>query len=281
LRTWGKTVRQSETHKPELGLPTVYLVGAGPGDPELLTLKALRLLREAEVVVYDRLISQDVLDLIPKGTARIYAGKASGDHARPQDETNDLLVKLARAGHRVVRLKGGDPFIFGRGSEEALYLARYGVPCEVVPGITAAAGCAASVGMPLTHRGLATSVRFVTGHCCAGRPLDLNWASLADPNTTLVVYMGLAHISEIACRLIEAGLPADTPAAAVANGTLSDERLVVATLATLADQVQLASFPAPVLFVIGRVVEVLEDLRACRLPVSDSAAGAAERAQNA
>jgi uroporphyrin-III C-methyltransferase/precorrin-2 dehydrogenase/sirohydrochlorin ferrochelatase/uroporphyrin-III C-methyltransferase len=277
----GKAVRQTESQMPELGVPTVFLVGAGPGDAELLTLKALRLLREAEVVVYDRLISQGILDLIPKGTARIYAGKASGAHARPQDETNDLLVKLAKAGHRVVRLKGGDPLTFGRGSEEALYLARHGVSCEIVPGVTAAAGCAASAGIPLTHRGLATSVRFVTGHCCAGRPLDLNWDSLADPDTTLVVYMGLAHISEIACRLIEAGLPADTPAAAVANGTLSDERLVVATLATLADQVQLASFPAPVLFVIGRVVEVLEELRAHRCSTQGSAADAPERAQNA
>lgn len=274
-------MRQSESHMSEPGLPTVFLVGAGPGDPELLTLKALRLLREAEVVVYDRLISQDILDLIPTGTARIYAGKASGAHSLPQDETNELLVKLARTGHRVVRLKGGDPLVFGRGSEEALHLARHGVACEVVPGVTAAAGCAASAGIPLTHRGLATSVRFVTGHCCAGRPLDLNWQSLADPDTTLVVYMGLAHISEIACRLIEAGLPADTPAAAVANGTLDDERLVVATLATLADQVQLASFPAPVLFIIGRVIEVLEDLRVCRRSSPSSAGDPIERAQNA
>ncbi len=266
---------------PEPGMPTVFLVGAGPGDPELLTLKAVRLLREAEVVVYDRLISREILALIPKGTARIYAGKASGAHARPQDETNELLVKLARAGHRVVRLKGGDPLVFGRGSEEALHLARHGVPCEIVPGVTAAAGCAASAGIPLTHRGLATSVRFVTGHCRAGRPLDLNWQSLADPDTTLVVYMGLAHISEIACRLIEAGLPADTPAAAVANGTLDDERLVVASLATLADRVQLESFPAPVIFIIGRVVEVLEDLRACRLPTPKESAGPVGRAQHA
>ncbi len=262
-------------------MPTVFLVGAGPGDPELMTLKALRILREAEVVVYDRLISQEVLDLVPTGTARIYAGKASGAHVRPQDETNDLLVKLARAGHRVVRLKGGDPLIFGRGSEEALYLARHGVACEIVPGVTAAAGCAASAGIPLTHRGLATGVRFVTGQCCADRPLDLNWQSLADPETTLVVYMGLAHIAEIACRLIEAGLPADTPAAAVANGTLSDQRLVVATLATLADRVQSAPLSAPVLFVIGRVVEVPEALKACRSLASDGAAAAPERARNA
>lgn len=274
-------MRQSESREPELGVPTVTLVGAGPGDVELLTVRAVRRLQSAEVVVYDRLVSRDILDLIPKGTARIYAGKASGDHARPQDDTNDLLVKLAHAGHRVVRLKGGDPLVFGRGSEEALHLARHGVDCEIVPGVTAAAGCAASLGLPLTHRGLASGVRFVTGHCCAGRPLDLNWASLADPDTTLVVYMGLAHISEIACRLIEAGLPSDTPAAAVANGTLADERVVVASLATLADRVQLAGLSAPVLFVIGRVVEVLEELTAGRAPLVESEAEAPERAQNA
>ena len=274
-------MRQSESRKPELGVPTVTLVGAGPGDVELLTIKAVRRLQAAEVVVYDRLISQDILDLIPKGTARIYAGKASGAHARPQDETNELLVKLAQAGHRVVRLKGGDPLTFGRGSEEALHLARHGVPCEIVPGVTAAAGCAAGIGLPLTHRGLATSVRFVTGHCCAGKPLNLNWESLADPDTTLVVYMGLAHVSEIACRLIEAGLPSDTPAAAVANGTLQDERVVLASLATLADRVQLAALSAPVLFVIGRVIEVLEELQACRKPSEEAAAEAPEQAQNA
>ncbi len=253
-------MRPCEPQSYESAPPPVVLVGAGPGDAELLTLKALRALQQAEVVVYDRLISPDVLALIPKGTARIYAGKASGDHARPQDETNELLVRLARAGHRVVRLKGGDPLVFGRGSEEALFLARHGISCEIVPGVTAAAGCAASAGIPLTHRGLATGVRFVTGHCCAGGPLDLNWQSLADPDTTLVVYMGLAHVAEIACRLIDGGLPADTPAAAIANGTLSDERLVVATLATLADRVQQAALPPPVLFVIGRVVEVREAL---------------------
>jgi len=273
-------VRQSDPLSHESGPPAVFLVGAGPGDAELLTLKALRVLEQADVVVYDRLISPEVLALIPKGTARIYAGKASGDHARPQDETNELLVRLAGAGHRVVRLKGGDPLVFGRGSEEALYLARHGVPCEIVPGVTAAAGCAASVGIPLTHRGLATGVRFVTGHCCAGRPLDLNWQSLADPETTLVVYMGLAHVSEIACRLIDGGLSADTPAAAIANGTLSGERLVVATLATLADRVQQASLPPPVLFVIGRVVEVREALMGYGPVAPVDTAAEPERARN-
>jgi uroporphyrin-III C-methyltransferase/precorrin-2 dehydrogenase/sirohydrochlorin ferrochelatase/uroporphyrin-III C-methyltransferase len=243
-------------------LPRVYLVGAGPGDPELLTLKALRLLKEAEVVVYDRLISEEILDFIPPGTMRIYAGKAAGHHVQPQDETNALLVKLARRGHRVVRLKGGDPLVFGRGSEEALHLARHGIPCEIVPGVTAAAGCAAASGIPLTHRGLASGVRFVTGHCRNDLPLDLDWEGLADPDTTLVIYMGLAHIGEIACRLVSGGLPADTPAAGIAAGTLDRQDLVVTTLANLPDRVQLSEFKAPVLFIVGRVVEVRAELQA-------------------
>ena len=241
--------------------PLVYLIGAGPGDPELLTIKALRVLEDAEVVIYDRLVSDAVLDLIPKGAARIYAGKASGHHARSQDETNELLVKLVRAGYRVVRLKGGDPFVFGRGSEEALHLARHGIACEIVPGVTSASGCAASTGIPLTHRGLATGVRFVTGHCRNDTPLDLDWRSLADAQTTLVIYMGLAHIGEIACRLIEAGLDADTPAAAIVNGTLPDQEVIPATLATLADRAIPDRTGAPVLFIVGRVVEVMKTLR--------------------
>lgn len=241
--------------------PLVHLVGAGPGDPELLTLKAVRVIEAAEAVVYDRLISRAILDLMPAGAMRIYAGKARGHHARSQAETNEVLVKLALAGHRVVRLKGGDPFVFGRGSEEALHLARHGIACEIVPGVTAAAGCAAATGIPLTHRELATGVRFVTGHCCNGRPLDLNWQSLADPDTTLVVYMGLAHIGEIAGRLIAAGMPPDLPAAAVANGTQPNQVVVTATLATLPDRVGGAALDAPVLFVIGRVVAVMAELR--------------------
>ncbi len=239
----------------------VHLVGAGPGDPELLTLKALKALETADVVVYDRLVSSAILDLIPTGAARIYAGKASGHHVRSQDETNELLVKLVRAGRRVVRLKGGDPYIFGRGSEEALYLARHGIAFEVVPGITAAAGCAARAGIPLTHRGLATGVRFVTGHCRNNRPLDLDWKSLADPQTTLVIYMGLAHVAEIACRLIAAGLPAETPAAAIAEGTLPGQRTVDGTLASLPDRVIRADLRAPVLVIVGPVVTVMEDLK--------------------
>lgn len=238
----------------------VHIVGAGPGDPELLTLKALKAIEAAEVVVYDRLLSSEILELIPPGAMRIFAGKERGNHALPQDETNELLVRLARAGHRVVRLKGGDPLVFGRGSEEALFLAEAGVACEIVPGITAAAGASAATGIPLTHRALASGVRFVTGHCRNDLPLDLDWHSLADPGTTLVIYMGLAHIAEISCRLIEAGLSAETPAAAISNATMKSQEIRIATLATIADQVQSSAMTTPVLFIIGRVVPLYDAL---------------------
>jgi uroporphyrin-III C-methyltransferase len=241
--------------------PLVYLVGAGPGDPELLTVKATRILERADAVVFDRLVGARIMDLVPPGAMRVYVGKANQAHHLSQDEINDLLVRLARPGRVVVRLKGGDPFIFGRGSEEAAYLARHGVPFEVIPGITAASGCAAAAGIPLTHRGLATGVRFLTGHCRAGAGLDLNWASLADLNTTLVVYMGLANLGEIAGRLIAAGLPPDTPAAAIASGTTERQRLCRSRLADLAVQVAEAELEAPVLVVIGKVVDAMPSWR--------------------
>lgn len=252
----------------------VYLVGAGPGDPELLTVKAQRLLREAEVVVYDRLVSAAVLELAPPGAMRVDVGKRRGCHSRSQDEINALLVRLARAGRRVVRLKGGDPFVFGRGSEEADHLARHGVPFEVVPGITAAAGCAAAAGIPLTHRGVASGVRFVTGHCREDRELDLNWASLADPDTTLVVYMGLANLARIVERLIAAGLPAETPAVAIADGTTPTERRCRASLAELPAKAAQAELGAPVLVIVGRVVALAETWGT--LPADEAAADAAE-----
>lgn len=234
----------------------VYLVGAGPGDPELLTVKALRLLSQAEVIVYDRLVSTEILDLAPRGAARLFVGKATGCHTLPQAEINRLLVDVARSGKCVVRLKGGDPFIFGRGSEEAQYLAAHGVPFEVVPGITAASGCSASAKIPLTHRGLATGVRFVTGHGRDDRDVDLDWRGLADPETTLVIYMGLGRMKQICTKLMEAGLAPTTPAAAIAEGTTPRQRIVLATVADLCAQVEAAALAAPVLFVIGRVVDV-------------------------
>lgn len=234
----------------------VHLVGAGPGDPDLLTVKAMRLLHAADVVVYDRLVSPAVLDLVPPGTPRVYVGKAKRNHALSQEEINDLLLDLARRHRTVVRLKGGDPFVFGRGSEEAAHLVRNGVRCRVVPGITAASGCAAEAGIPLTHRGLATGVQFVTGHAQEGAELDLDWGRLADPNTTLVVYMGLAAAARVSERLIAAGLAADTPAAAIASGTTPRRRMCLATLATLPAEMARSGFEAPVLLVIGRVVDI-------------------------
>jgi uroporphyrin-III C-methyltransferase/precorrin-2 dehydrogenase/sirohydrochlorin ferrochelatase/uroporphyrin-III C-methyltransferase len=239
---------------------SVYIVGAGPGDPELLTLKAARLLKEAEVVVFDRLVSEEILKLVPAGTTRIFAGKAARDHFMPQDEINELLVSLASSGRMTVRLKGGDPFIFGRGSEEALYLAKHNIPFEIVPGITASAGCGSYAGIPLTHRGLATGVRFVTGHCRQGKHLDLNWQSLADPDTTLVIYMGLINIAKIRDELVKAGLPADTPAAAIERGTSAEQRTILTTLNKLPACIEKAQLKAPSLLIIGRVVELAEEL---------------------
>ena len=242
----------------------VFLVGAGPGDPDLLTVKALRALSQADVIVYDRLVSEEVLALAPAGAARIYVGKQPAHHPVPQNEINALLIRLAESGRRVVRLKGGDPFIFGRGSEEAAALTARGIPYEVVPGITSAQGCAAQARVPLTHRGLAQSVRYVTGHCRDDLELDLDWQGLADPETTLVVYMGMANLAQIARRLIDQGLAPETPALAVNNGTLPNERRLLSTLAALPAAARAAAFEGPVLFIIGRVAALGTTLGARR-----------------
>lgn len=235
---------------------TVYLVGAGPGDPDLLTVKALKALQMADVVVYDRLVSPEILDMITPGVVRIFVGKAASNHHMPQDEINDLLVKLADSNHTVVRLKGGDPFIFGRGSEEAEHLSRHGVPFVVVPGVTAASGISAALGLPLTHRGLSTGVRFVTGHAKADEELDLNWKSLADEQTTLVFYMGLSSLSEISKNLMAQGLSANTPAAAISKGTVDGQRQCISTLAELPLMVDDLDLPSPVLLIVGKVVNL-------------------------
>ena len=237
----------------------VYLVGAGPGDPELLTVKALRAIQAADVLVYDRLVGDDILALAPDGAQRIFVGKESGRHPVPQERINALLVGLAVPGRTVVRLKGGDPFVFGRGSEEAEELRAHGIPYEVIPGITAASGCLAEFGVPLTHRGMATSVRLVTGHRRADGPLDLNWKSLADPDTTLVFYMALANLPEISERLIEAGLSPDTPAAAVRGGTMPGQQICAGRLADISRIVEQAGIAPPALIVIGRVAAFAQD----------------------
>ena len=237
----------------------VFLVGAGPGDPELLTLKALRVMQGADVVVYDRLVSPEVLDLLPPGAARIDVGKQPGLHPVPQDEINRLLARLAVPGRTVVRLKGGDPNLFGRGGEEALFLASHGIPFETVAGFTAASAAASAIGVPLTHRGVANGVRFMAGRGCEESALDVDWASLADPNTTLVVYMGLANFPQTAVRLMAHGLDPATPVAAICNATRADQRHLISTLGEVAGPIADATFDGPVLFVIGRVV----DLAAC------------------
>lgn len=239
----------------------VYIVGAGPGDPELLTVKALRLLGAAEVVVYDKLVSDDILALIPPGATRIFAGKVARHHHMPQDQINGLLVNLARSGRTVVRLKGGDPFFFGRGGEEAAHLAAHGIAYEIIPGITSASGCTAYAGIPLTHRGIAHSVRFITGHAKEDEPLDLDWASLADTETTLVVYMGRITVRQICSRLVAHGRAPSTPAAVVVNGTRADQEVVVTELACLAERVEALDRAAPTLLVIGEVVALAEALR--------------------
>jgi len=234
----------------------VYLVGAGPGDPQLLTLKAARIIEAATVVVYDRLVSDAILAMVPKGAARIDVGKRPQHHPVPQEEINRTLIGLAKAGRTVVRLKGGDPFLFGRGGEEAAALAVASVPFEVVPGITSAQGGAAALQFPLTHRGLATGVRYVTGHCRAGEALALDWTGLADAQTTLVVYMGLASIDLIVSELIRHGRSPDTPALAVSRATLPDQREALATLATLTDAVAAEHLTSPTLIIIGEVTRL-------------------------
>jgi uroporphyrin-III C-methyltransferase/precorrin-2 dehydrogenase/sirohydrochlorin ferrochelatase/uroporphyrin-III C-methyltransferase len=238
----------------------VYFIGAGPGDPELMTIKAHRLLQQADVVVYDRLVSKEIVDTFPAGVIKIYVGKSPGHHHMTQDEINELLVKMAQKQRMVVRLKGGDSFVFGRGSEEASYLVKHDVAFELVPGITSAASCSTYAGIPLTHRGLATGMRVVTGHCRSNMPLDLNWDSLADPDTTLVVYMGLAQLQEISDKLIKAGLAADTPAAAIENGTTPRQRLCISTLAEIPQETTKRNFVTPTLIIIGRVVTLSSEL---------------------
>ena len=232
----------------------VALVGAGPGDPGLLTLRAWSLLQQADAVVYDRLVSAELMKLLPAHCARHYVGKTSGYHSLPQPQINQLLVDLAQQNLRVVRLKGGDPFIFGRGAEELEYLLAHGINGQVVPGVTAAAGCSAYAGIPLTHRDLAHSCQFITGHLQEDGALQLPWRSLAEGKQTLVFYMGLASLGEISRNLIAAGLPVNTPAALIGNGTRADQRVVRCTLKQLPSMAQEQQLKPPTLTVIGEVV---------------------------
>ncbi|CAO2170723.1 unnamed protein product [Urochloa humidicola] len=260
LRRLLDTVRESRSRGAEgegggRGPGRVALVGTGPGDPELLTLKAVRAIEAADLVLYDRLVSNDVMDLVGEGARLLYVGKTAGYHSRTQEEIHELLLSFAEAGANVVRLKGGDPLVFGRGGEEMDFLQQQGIRVEVIPGITSASGIAAELGIPLTHRGVATSVRFLTGHSRNGGTDPLYVAgNAADPDTTLVVYMGLSTLPSLAPKLMKHGLPPDTPAVAVERGTTPQQQTVFALLKDLVDEVKSADLVSPTLIIIGKVV---------------------------
>ena len=238
---------------------SVYLVGAGPGDPELLTLRALRLIGEADVLVYDQLVSDAILTLVNPAAERIYAGEQRGNHAVPQEDLNMMLVRLAKTNRRIVRLKGGDPYTFGRGGEEVETLRENGVPFEVVPGVTAAAGVAAYAGIPLTHRNHAQACVFVTGHLKDGSMI-LDWPGLARRRQTVIIYMGLHGLSYLCEQLIAHGLPNDWPAAIVQKGTTPEQRTVTGTLASLPALAEAAHLKAPTLIIVGEVVRLKDKL---------------------
>jgi uroporphyrin-III C-methyltransferase/precorrin-2 dehydrogenase/sirohydrochlorin ferrochelatase len=250
---------QLEAGKDDQPRGEVYLVGAGPGDPDLLTFRALRLMQKADVVVYDNLVSKEIIEMTRRDATRIFVGKERANHTMPQAEINTLLVRLAKEGKRVLRLKGGDPFIFGRGGEEIETLAEQGVLFQVVPGITAASGVSAYAGIPLTHRDYAQSVIFTTGHLKDGN-LDLDWPSLCRPKQTVVIYMGLGALSEICRQLLAHGLSPNIPSAVIMNGTLDNQKVVTGTLQTLPEQVAAADLKSPSLIIIGDVVKLRDKL---------------------
>ena len=237
----------------------VYLVGAGPGDPDLLTFRALRLMQKADVVVYDRLVSPEILELVRRDAEKIYVGKAKSKHTIPQDEINELLAKEALAGNRVVRLKGGDPFIFGRGGEELETLIKHGVSFQVVPGITAASGAASYAGIPLTHRDHAKSVVFATGHL-QDNSINLNWQGLAQPDQTIVFYMGLTGLPIICEQLVKHGLAATTPIAMVQSATTPQQKVVTGTLEDIQQKAEAAEIKPPALIIVGSVVSLHKKL---------------------
>ncbi len=258
-------LRELKGSSPSAAMGEVYLVGGGPGDPDLLTFRALRLMQQAEVVVYDRLVAEAVLEMTRRDAQRIYVGKERDQHAMRQEEINQLLVRLAKQGKRVVRLKGGDPFIFGRGGEEIDTLSAEGVPFQVVPAITAASGCAAYAGIPLTHRDYAQSVTLVTGHLKDGS-MNLNWAQLAPPNQTVVFYMGLLGLPVICRELIAQGVSPDRPVALIQQGTTEHQRVFTGTLATIQEIVEREKPKPPTLIIVGEVVKLHEKLNWYKAP---------------
>ncbi len=233
----------------------VYLVGGGPGDPDLLTFRALRLMQQCDVCVYDKLVSKEVMELVRRDAELVYVGKSRDQHTLPQEEINALLARLALEGKRVLRLKGGDPFIFGRGGEEIETLMQHGVPFQVVPGITAANGVSSYAGIPLTHRDYAQACLFITGHLKDGT-VDLDWQAMARPRQTVVIYMGLVGLEQICTKLIAQGVSSDMPAAVIQQGTTQKQRVVESTLANLANDVAEAGLKPPSLTIIGEVVKL-------------------------
>lgn len=247
---------EASTEKPK---GEVFLVGGGPGDPDLLTFRALRLMQQCDVCVYDKLVSPEVMELVRRDAELIYVGKARDQHTMPQEQINDLLARLALEGKRVLRLKGGDPFIFGRGGEEIETLMQHGVPFQVVPGITAANGVSSYAGIPLTHRDYAQACLFITGHLKDGT-VNLDWEAMTRPNQTIVVYMGLIGLAEICKQLIMRGVSASMPVAVIQQGTTQNQRVVTATLSNIAEQVTIELIKPPCLIIIGEVVLLREKL---------------------
>lgn len=250
--------------EPPKALHPVWLVGAGPGDPELLTRKAERLIYTADIVFYDALVGPDILSLIALTADRVPVGKRSGRHSKDQDSINEMLLAAARAGRRVVRLKGGDPSIFGRSMEEIAHLRAAGIEVRICPGITAASAASASLGLSLTLRGMARRLQFVTAHVRKGEPLDLDWRALADPDSTLAVYMGKAAAEDVSRQLMAAGLPGETPAIVIENASLPQERHLATRLDLLALAVRTGIGDGPALLLIGQAMDVRAASAACR-----------------
>lgn len=237
----------------------VWLVGAGPGDADLLTVKALRAINSADIIFYDQLVSEEICALFPKNTPALYVGKVKNNHSIPQEDLNQLLVNQAQLGLNVCRIKGGDPFVFGRGGEELLELRKAGVEAEVVPGITSASGCSTYADIPLTHRGIAQGCTFVTGH--AEKTLDVNWNALAQLNHTLVFYMGLTRAGDISANLLAGGLAADTPVAIIENGCRKDQRNIISDLQNFPEAVLREQVKSPALIIVGQVVSLKAQLQ--------------------
>ncbi len=252
--------RVSDQHKPRAArVGKVWLVGAGPGDADLLTVKALRAINSADIIFYDQLVSEEICALFPKNTPALYVGKVKNNHSIPQEDLNQLLINQAQLGLNVCRIKGGDPFVFGRGGEELLELRKAGVEAEVVPGITSASGCSTYADIPLTHRGIAQGCTFVTGH--AEKTLDVNWNALAQLNHTLVFYMGLTRAGDISDNLLAGGLAADTPVAIIENGCRKDQRDIISDLANFPVAVLREQVKSPALIIVGKVVSMKEQLQ--------------------